>query len=121
LLSLDDLHKFSSQITGDLPQLFEGGFELFDDFLSVNMERKAAGFIEGFVSEPHKKASLVPADEFVIVNVQTPPVKYAGNVVRMKSLIRFRSLLLYRNDLAFGALLDQPVYRFGEKPLNHPD
>ena len=97
-------------------ELFEGGFEVVDDFLSVNMERKAAGFIEGFVSEPHKEASLVPADEFVVVNVQASPIKRT-----VESFIRLRSLLLYRNDLAFGALLDQPVYRFGKKPLNHPD
>jgi hypothetical protein len=37
------------------------------------------------------------------------------------SLIRLRILLLYQNDLAFRALLDQAVDRFGKKPLDHPD
>jgi hypothetical protein len=41
--------------------------------------------------------------------------------VPMKSLICFRSLLLYRNYLSFRALLDQPVYRFDKKPFHHPD
>jgi hypothetical protein len=40
--------------------------------------------------------------------------------VRFTSLIS-RRLALYRNDLAFRTLLDQPVDHFTKKPLDHPN
>jgi hypothetical protein len=54
------------------------------------------------------------ADALVVATVQAPPVKHTGESF-------LRSLLLYRNDLAFRALLYQPVDHFGKETLNHPD
>jgi len=44
---------FSSSTNGDFAELFEGGFEVFDDFLSENVGiRKIIGFFEAFISQP---------------------------------------------------------------------
>ena len=41
---------FSTQISGDFAKLFEGGFEIFDDFLSDNVRiGKIVGFFEALV------------------------------------------------------------------------
>ena len=80
------------------------------------LEREGVGFIEGVVSQPGQEAGYTAAKALVVVKVQASPIKRT-----VESFIRFRSPLLYRNDLAFGALLNQPVYRFGKEPLDHPD
>ncbi|HET8564011.1 MAG TPA: hypothetical protein VFM35_09085, partial [Candidatus Binatia bacterium] len=46
------LLSFPIQIRGDFAELFEGGFEIFDDFLSENIGiAKVIGFFEVLVSE----------------------------------------------------------------------
>jgi len=43
----------SASISGDFAELFEGGFEIFDDFLGENiLSGKIVGFFEAFVFEP---------------------------------------------------------------------
>jgi hypothetical protein len=36
LLCLLKIHDFSTQISGNFPELFEGGFEIFDHFLGTS-------------------------------------------------------------------------------------
>ena len=46
-------HTVSTYVNGDFAELFEGGFEVFDDFLGENVGiREVVGFFEAFVSEP---------------------------------------------------------------------
>ena len=47
-----------SQSCSDFAELFQGGFEVFDDFLGENVGiGKVVGFFEAFVSEPEKLSS----------------------------------------------------------------
>ena len=49
--------------------MFEGGFEIFDDFLGEDVGiGKIIGFFECFVSEPEDvEAGLVAVDKFVVL------------------------------------------------------
>jgi len=56
--------------------LFEGGFEVFDDFLGENVGvGQIVGVFEAFISEPQDvEARLVAAAEFLVI-VGTPPTR----------------------------------------------
>jgi hypothetical protein len=44
---------FCAQIRGDFAELLEGGFEVFDDFLSEDIGvGKVVGLFQAFVAEP---------------------------------------------------------------------
>ena len=44
---------FCAQIRGDFTELFEGGFEVFDNFLGENIGiGEIVGFFQTFVAEP---------------------------------------------------------------------
>jgi hypothetical protein len=88
--------------------MFEKSFEILDDLLGE--------IVEGLSRSQAMRRITRRADALVVANVHAAPVKNAG-----ESFIRFRSLLLYRNDLAFRTLLYQPVHRFGKKPFHHAD
>jgi len=49
--------------------LFEGGFEIFDDFLGEDIRiGEIVGFFEAIVSEPEDvEAGLVAVDKFVVL------------------------------------------------------
>ena len=48
-----NLFFFPTKIRGDLPELFEGGFEVVDDFPGENVGiGEIVGVFEAFVSEP---------------------------------------------------------------------
>jgi hypothetical protein len=49
--------------------LFEGGFEIFDDFLGENVGIwKIVGFFEALISEPEDvEASFVAVDHFLVI------------------------------------------------------
>jgi hypothetical protein len=52
-LILFELHRFSTQVTRDFAELFEGGFQVFHDFLSEDVGiGEIVGFFEAFVSKP---------------------------------------------------------------------
>jgi len=57
----------SSQIHRDFAELFEGGFQVFDNFLGEDIGIwEVVGFFEAFVSEPEDvEARLVAVDEFL--------------------------------------------------------
>jgi len=45
------LLRFSTQICGDFAELFEGGFEVVNDFLGENVRiREIVGLLEAFVT-----------------------------------------------------------------------
>jgi len=65
----------ATQVRGDFAELFEGGFEVLDDFLGENVGiGKIVGVFEAFVSQPGDvEAGLVTVDEvFVVVGPLTP-------------------------------------------------
>ena len=64
-LSLFELHRFSTQVTRDFAELFEGGFEIIDDFLGEDISiGEPVVFFEAFVSEPEDvQAGFVAVDE----------------------------------------------------------
>jgi len=50
---LSVLKPVRTEIIRDFAELFEGGFEVFDDFLGGNVRvGQVVGFFEGFVSKP---------------------------------------------------------------------
>jgi hypothetical protein len=52
-LCLFGIHVFCAQIRGDFTELFEGGFEVFDNFLGENIGiGEIVGFFQTFVAEP---------------------------------------------------------------------
>ena len=57
---------FCAQIRRDVPELFGGGFKVFDDFLGENVGvGQVIGVLETFVAEPEDvEAGLVAIDEF---------------------------------------------------------
>jgi hypothetical protein len=59
------LDNFRVPIRGDFAELFEDGFEFFDDSLGEHVEiGKIIGFFEAFVSEPEDiKAGFVPVEK----------------------------------------------------------
>jgi hypothetical protein len=63
-LCLLGVHVFSTQIHGDFPELFESGFEVFDDFLDEDIRvGEIVGFFEAFISEPEDvEAGFVAVD-----------------------------------------------------------
>jgi len=68
-LSLFELHRFSTQVTRDFTELFEGGFEVFDDFLSEDIGiGEIVEFFEALVSEPEDvETGFVAVDEFFVI------------------------------------------------------
>jgi hypothetical protein len=51
-------------VRGDFAELFQGGFEVFDDFLRENVRiGKVVGLFEGFVSAPENIEAGFVADE----------------------------------------------------------
>jgi hypothetical protein len=53
LVSFVCFRSFPAQVVSDLAELFEGGFQIFDDFLGEDVGiREVVGFFEAFVSEP---------------------------------------------------------------------
>jgi len=59
-----------AQIRGDFAELFQGGFEVIDDFLGENVGiGKIVGVFEGFVSEPEDvETDFVPVDEYFVIS-----------------------------------------------------
>jgi hypothetical protein len=58
-------------VVGDFAELFEDGFEVFDDFLGENTRLgKIVGFFEAFVSEKTPYAMII--DKIVEKKSQTP-------------------------------------------------
>jgi len=66
--SLFGFDALSAQIRGDFAELFDRGFEVFDDFLGENVGiGKIVGVFEAFVPEPeYVEAGLVAVDEFFV-------------------------------------------------------
>ena len=60
-LNLFSLGSFNTQVRGDFAKLFEGGFEIFNDFLGQNVGiGEVVGLFEALVSEPEDvEAGLV--------------------------------------------------------------
>ncbi|MBI2349924.1 MAG: hypothetical protein HYV00_00295 [Deltaproteobacteria bacterium] len=58
-----------TKIHRDRAELFEGGFEVFDDFLGQDVGiGKVVGFFDAFIFEPEDvEAGLVTGDEFLVV------------------------------------------------------
>ena len=61
-------HTVSTYVNGDFTELFEGGFEGFDDLLGEDIWiGEIVGFFEPFVFEPEDvEARFVAVDEFLV-------------------------------------------------------
>jgi hypothetical protein len=73
-----------SQIIGDQPELLQGRFEIFNDFLSDHARlREIFGGFEAFVFEPEEvEDRLVAANKFVISEWLW------GGLVRLSAILR---------------------------------
>ena len=64
-----DSLSFDPKSRSDFAELFEGGFEVFDDFLGENVGiGEIVGFFQALVAEPEDiEAGLVAVDELVVL------------------------------------------------------
>jgi hypothetical protein len=65
------------QINRDFAELFQSGFEVFDDFLGQNVGvGQVVGLFQAFVSQPEDiQTGFVAVDEFVVIVRAPAPVR----------------------------------------------